>query len=196
MPADAADIGISLGTRLVGRYLAEPLKVDGKTVAKRGDLVTEELGAKIDDAKVEELKIMSVLSATTVRGIPQKSYGIDPATGNLVAENHPIGVIAAQSIGEPGTQLSLDSKHRAGAVIEDDQAQGLNRVDELFEARSPKSQAFLSDIAGTVRLWEEGDHYVVQVSGNDQKQTVLEIGGRAPQVKSGTEVSIGDIVAR
>ena len=192
---DAVEIGITLGARLQGRYLAEDLKIDGKKVAKRGDLVTPAVGQKIDENGLETVKIMSVLSATTVRGIPRKSYGLDPANGNLVVNSHPIGVIAAQSIGEPGTQLSLDSKHRAGAVIEDDAAQGLTRVEELFEVRTPKSQAFLSDIAGSVRVWEEGDHYVIQVSGNEQAQTVLEIGGRVPQIKSGTEVSIGDVVA-
>ena len=189
--SDATELNISLGERLVGRYLAE--NIIG--VAKRGDLITEEVAKKIDEKDPESIKIMSVLSATTVRGIPRKSYGIDPSNGNLVVSNHPIGVIAAQSIGEPGTQLSLDSKHRAGAVVEDDAAQGLNRVEELFEARTPKGQAYISDIDGTVRVWEEGEQYIVQVSGNDQAQTVLEVGGRTVQVASGTEVAIGDVVA-
>lgn len=189
--SDAGDLNITLGARVTGRYLAE----DISGVAKRGDLVTEKVAEEIDKVDPDTIKIMSVLSATTVRGIPRKSYGIDPANGELVVANHPIGVIAAQSIGEPGTQLSLDSKHRAGAVIEDDAAQGLNRVEELFEVRTPKGQAYISDIEGTVRVWEEGEHYVVQISGNDQEQTVLEIGGRVVQVTKGTEVAIGDIVA-
>jgi DNA-directed RNA polymerase subunit beta' len=189
--SDAAELGITLGQRLIGRYLAE----DVSGVAKRGDLVTDEVAKQIDEKDLESVKIMSVISATTVRGIPQKSYGIDPANGNLVVENHPIGVIAAQSIGEPGTQLSLDSKHRAGSVVEDDAAQGLNRVEELFEVRAPKGQAYISDIEGTVRLWEEGDQYIVQIAGNDQKQTALEIGGRTVQVGAGTEVAIGDVLA-
>ena len=74
--------------------------------------------------------------ALSVRGVPQESYGLDPATGELVAAHAPIGVIAAQSIGEPGTQLSLDSKHRSGAVLADDTAQGLSRVEELFEVKN------------------------------------------------------------
>lgn len=189
--SDASELGITLGSRIIGRYLAE----DIGNVAKRGDLVTEEVAKKIDELDLSTIKIMSVLSATTVRGIPRKSYGIDPANGNLVVTNHPIGVIAAQSIGEPGTQLSLDSKHRAGAVVEDDAAQGLNRVEELFEVRSPKGQAYISDIEGTVRVWEEGEQYIVQVTGSDQKETILEIGGRTVQVASGTEVAIGDVIA-
>ncbi len=191
---DAAELGITLGTRLLGRYLAETLKIEGKMIARRGDLITTDIAGKIDLAELETVKIMSVLSTSLVRGIPRKSYGLDPANGQLVVSDHPIGVIAAQSIGEPGTQLSLDSKHRI-SVVEDRSASGLTRIEELFEARTPKGQAYLTDIAGKVKIWEEGDNYVVQVTGKDQKQTVLEIGGRVPQVKAGTEVSIGDVVA-
>ncbi len=87
-----------------------------------------------------------------------------------MADNHPIGVIAAQSIGEPGTQLSLDSKHRSGGAIADDTAQGLSRIEELFEVRAPKGQAYLTEIAGTANAWEEGDHYVVQVTADDKAE--------------------------
>lgn len=187
---DAEEIGLTLGQRLYGRYLAEDVAKD----AKRGDLITQEVSDKIDELNLESVKIMSVLTSTTVRGISQKSYGLDPSNGLIVAQNHPIGVIAAQSIGEPGTQLSLDSKHRVSAV-EDNAAQGLARIEELFEVRSPYGQAYISDIGGTVHLWEEDDHYVIQVTGDEQKQTVLEYGGRTPQVKNGTEVAIGDVVA-
>src|SRR5213078_321062 len=102
--------------------------VDIEGYIKRGEFFTAKVAAAIDaDTKIDGVKIMSVLSCTAVRGVPQKSYGFDPATGDLVAGHHPIGVIAAQSIGEPGTQLSLDSKHRSGAVLADDTAQGLSR---------------------------------------------------------------------
>jgi DNA-directed RNA polymerase subunit beta' len=125
------------------------------------------------------MKIMSVLSCTSVRGVGQKSYGIDLATGKLVAADYPIGVIAAQSIGEPGTQLSLDSKHRAGAVTSGDVTQGLTRVEELLEVRTPKGQAFLSDISGSVTAWEEGDHYIVEVTAKKQKPIELMLGERS-----------------
>ena len=122
---DAAELGITLGTRLLGRYLAETLKIEGKMIARRGDLITTDIAGKIDLAELETVKIMSVLSTSLVRGIPRKSYGLDPANGQLVVSDHPIGVIAAQSIGEPGTQLSLDSKHRI-SVVEDRSASGTN----------------------------------------------------------------------
>lgn len=190
--ADAAEIGVSYATRLEGRYAAAEVK----GFVKRGDLFTKQIAEKIEaDEKIDGVKIMSVLSATSVHGVPQKSYGVDPATGLMVAGHHPIGVIAAQSIGEPGTQLSLDSKHRSGAVLADDTAQGLSRIEELFEVRSPKGMAYLTDIAGVANTWEEGDHYVVQVTANNQESVTYELGDRKAKVKTGTEVAIGDVIA-
>ena len=190
--ADANEIGVDYSTRLDGRYAAQ----DVAGYVKRGELITKETAEAIEkDEKIDGVKIMSVLSATSVHGVPQKSYGIDPATGNMVVSHHPIGVIAAQSIGEPGTQLSLDSKHRSGAVVADDTAQGLSRVEELFEVRTPKGQAYLTDIAGTANVWEEGDHYIIQVTANDKENVILEIGERKVKIKSGTDVAIGDVVA-
>lgn len=189
---DAKEVGVGYGARLEGRYVA----ADVKDYIKAGEAITKEVADKIDaDETVDNVKIYSVLSATNVRGVPSKSYGIDPATGLLVADHNPIGVIAAQSIGEPGTQLSLDSKHRSGAVLADDTAQGLNRVEELLEARQPKGQAYLTEISGTVTTWEEGDHYVVQVAADAEEQIVLDLEGRTVQVKSGSDVAIGDVLA-
>jgi DNA-directed RNA polymerase subunit beta' len=190
--ADANEIGVDYASRLEGRYAAQ----DVAGLFKRGDLITKEAAETIEkDEKIDGVKIMSVLSATTVHGVPQKSYGIDPATGQMVASHHPIGVIAAQSIGEPGTQLSLDSKHRSGAVIGDDSAQGLSRIEELFEVRTPKGQAYITDIAGTANVWEEGDHYIIQVTASDKENVILEIGERKVKIKSGSDVAIGDVVA-
>lgn len=189
---DAKDVGISYASRLEGRYAAE----DVKDYVKAGEAITKEIAEAIEaDESIDSVKIYSVLSATNVRGVPRKSYGIDPATGELVADHNPIGVIAAQSIGEPGTQLSLDSKHRSGAVVADDTAQGLNRVEELLEARAPKGQAYLTEISGTVRTWEEGEHYIVQVTADADEQVALNLEGRTVQVKNGSEVAIGDVLA-
>jgi DNA-directed RNA polymerase subunit beta' len=189
---DAQEIGVSYSSRLTGRYLAENLKGYGKT----GELISEKMAADIEaDDKVDGVKIMSTLSSSSVRGVPQKSYGVDPATGELVADHHPIGVIAAQSIGEPGTQLSLDSKHRSGALIADDTAQGLSRIEELFEARTPKGMAYLTEIAGTTSVWEEGDHYVVAIAADAKADITLDLGERKANVADGSDVQIGDVVA-
>jgi DNA-directed RNA polymerase subunit beta' len=190
--ADADEIGVSYASRLEGRFAAQNVK--GHT--KRGDLITKQTAEAIEaDEAIDNIRIMSVLSATSVHGVPQKSYGIDPATGQTVAHHHPIGVIAAQSIGEPGTQLSLDSKHRSGAVVADDTAQGLSRVEELFEIRTPKGQAYLTDIAGVANVWEEGDHYVVQVTAKEKENLTFKLGDRIAKIRSGSDVAIGDVVA-
>ncbi len=189
---DAEIIGVSYGSRLEGRYAAE----DVKGHLKAGELFTKEIAEAIDaDTSIDGVKIMSALSASSVHGVPQKSYGIDPATGLLVSAHNPIGVIAAQSIGEPGTQLSLDSKHRSGALVADDTAQGLTRIEELFEARSPKGQAFLTEIDGIVRVWEEGNQYIVTVTAKDADVVEFELDGRKAKVATGSDVAAGDVVA-
>jgi len=189
--ADAAEIGVSYGSRLLGRFLA----TDVKGHAKAGELVTVALAAAIDaDEKVDNVRIKSVLSVQSVRGIPRESYGIDPATGQLVSSYHPAGVIAAQSIGEPGTQLTLKTFH-SGGVAGEDITTGLPRVEELFEVRTPKGQAYLADISGTVNVWEEGDHYVVQITAKDKEKLELPLDGRLAKIKSGSDVQIGDVIA-
>ncbi len=190
--SDAEEIGVSYASRLEGRFAAEKVG----SLLKRGDLITKETAEKIEsDKSLDGIKIMSALSATSVKGVPQKSYGIDPATGELVANHHPVGVIAAQSIGEPGTQLTLRTFHGGGTAAADDITQGLPRVEELFETRTPKGQAYLTEIDGTVTAWEEGDHYIVQVTSNAKDVTELEIGDRVVQVASGSDVAIGDVLA-
>ncbi len=190
--SDAAAIGVSYASRLEGRFAAE----DVAGHIKAGEVFTKAIAEAIDaDEKLDGIKIMSALSATNVHGVPQKSYGVDPATGLLVDSHNPIGVIAAQSIGEPGTQLSLDSKHRSGALVADDTAQGLSRVEELFEARTPKGQAYLTDISGIANVWEEANQYIVQVTADDQEVVELKFGGRVVKIASGSDVAVGDVVA-
>jgi DNA-directed RNA polymerase subunit beta' len=189
--ADAEEIGVSYASRLNGRFAAENI---AKHV-KRGELITPEIAAAIEkDEALDGVKIMSALSSTSVRGVGQKSYGIDPATGMVVAEHHPIGVIAAQSIGEPGTQLTLKTFH-SGGVAGEDITTGLPRVEELFEVRTPKGQAFLADITGVVNTWDEGDHYVVQLTADEGSKVELALKGRTVQIKGGSDVAIGDVVA-
>src|SRR5579862_6013484 len=190
---DAEFVGVPFSARLEGRFAAETVKKH----AKAGELITAEAAKAIEEDKsVGSVRIMSVLSCTNARGVSQKSYGVDLATGEVVAKNYPIGVIAAQSIGEPGSQLSLDSKHRAGAVTAgDDVTQGLTRVEEILEVRTPKGQAYLTDLAGKVNAWEEGDQYIVQVTAQEQKPIELALAGRTAQIKDGDEVNIGDVIA-
>lgn len=189
--SDAETIGIPYTLRLEGRFAAEDI---GKIV-KQGELITAETAKLIDEDKsLDRVRIMSALSSTSVHGVPQKSYGVDPATSEIVKANYPVGVIAAQSIGEPGTQLTLKTFH-SGGVAGEDITSGLPRVEELFEVRIPKGQAFLSDIAGTVAAWEEGEQYIVQVTADDDGRVELSLKGKKIQIQSGEEVSIGDVIA-
>ncbi len=189
--SDAEEIGVTYASRLTGRYAAEKVS----DIVKKGHLITDELAQKIDaDSKIDGVKIMSALSCTSARGVSRKSYGIDPATGEIVAEHHPIGIIAAQSIGEPGTQLTLKTFH-SGGVAGEDITTGLPRVEELFEVRTPKGQAYLADIDGSVNVWEEPDRYVVQINANEDAQVTLQLKGRTPRIAGGSDVAIGDVVA-
>ena len=190
--SDSEEIGVSYGSRLEGRFAA----TDVKGHVKAGELIDKKIADAIDaDEAVDGVRIKSVLSVATARGIPAKCYGIDPATGRLVADAHPIGVIAAQSIGEPGTQLTLRTFHSGGSAAADDITQGLPRVEELFEVRTPKGQAYLSDVTGLASVWEEGDKYIVQLT-SDQAETIkLKLDGRKPKVGSGSDIAIGDVIA-
>ncbi len=189
--ADAEEIGVSYANRLEGRFTAEKI---GDHV-KKGHLITADIAKAIDeDKKLDGVRIMSVLSCTSVRGVTPKSYGLDPATGELVAQHHPVGVIAAQSIGEPGTQLTLRTFH-SGGVAGEDITTGLPRVEELFEVRTPKGQAYMAEVDGVVATWEEGDHYVVQITSKDSKKVELALDGRKPQVAKNATVAIGDVLA-
>lgn len=190
--ADAQEIGTSYAIRLEGRFSAEKIG----SIVKRGELITREKAQQIDEDKsLDGVKIMSALSALSAKGVPRKSYGLDPATGQLVSGHHPIGVIAAQSIGEPGTQLTLRSYHGGGSAAADDITQGLPRVEELFEVRTPKGQAYLADISGTVNSHEEGDHYVVEIIAKADEPVEYPLTGRKSHIKTNTEVNVGDVIA-
>jgi len=182
---------VEFGSRLYGRYL----KNDIPGHLKAGELVTQAIAEGIQaDATINDATIMSVLTATTLRGVPRKSYGMDLATGQLVADAQPVGVIAAQSVGEPGTQLTLNTFH-AGGAAGSDITQGLPRVDELFEARNPKGEAYLTEVAGLAQLWEDGEKYIVQVTPEKGRVERLKLADQIVRVKSGTDVIAGDVLA-
>lgn len=190
--SETEDTMINFADRIAGRYAAE----DIADYVKKGNLITLDDAANIqNDESISEVKIMSVLSTPELNGIPQKSYGIDMSTGFLVSTAEPIGVIAAQSVGEPGTQLTLDTKHSSG-VGGDDIAQGLPRVDELFEARAPKGEAILAECAGRVSISEKDDKYVVEVTPTSGKtETIALTDGQIKKVKDGSVIKTGDILA-
>lgn len=159
--SESEETMISFGDRLYGRFTAEA--VPGYIEADQ--LITREIADVIEkDEAIKEVKIQSILSTPDLAGIPQKSYGIDMATGLLVAPAEPVGVIAAQSVGEPGTQLTLNTFHSSGVAGSGTISQGLPRVEELLEARSPKGQAYMTEISGIVDIWEDGNMNIVQIT--------------------------------
>jgi DNA-directed RNA polymerase subunit beta' len=182
---------ISFANRLFGRFTAEAI---GKHVAA-DQLITRAIADAIEaDDSIKSVKIQSVLSTKNLRGIPRKSYGIDMSTQTLVDVAQPVGVIAAQSVGEPGTQLTLKTFH-SGGVAGGDITQGLPRVEELFEARTPKGQAFMTEVTGTVDTWEDGKKYIVQVTPEAGHVERIPLGGRTMTVKAGSNVKVGDVLA-
>lgn len=183
---------IDFGNRLYGRYTKDA--VPGHIGAD--ELITRKIADSIEaDENITEVKIQSILSAKNLNGIPRKSYGIDMATGNLIAQAEPVGVIAAQSVGEPGTQLTLKTFHNSG-VAGGDITTGLPRVEELFEARTPKGQAYISEVGGVVDVWEDGRKYIVQVTPSSGKVDRLPLEGRVAALQAGSEVKTGDVIAQ
>lgn len=189
--SETEDTMIDFSNRLFGRYTAEDIPGH----IGKNELITREIANEIeDDNSIEAVKIQSVLSTKNLRGIPRRSYGIDMSTGNLVDAAQPVGVIAAQSVGEPGTQLTLKTFHASG-VAGGDITQGLPRVEELFEARTPKGQAYMTEISGLVDTWEDGKKYIVQVTPDSGKVERLELEGRKVVIKSGSSIQVGDVLA-
>ena len=139
--------------RISGRYTAKDIKDDkGKVVLKAGELMDEEKVKMLKTKNISTVCIRSVLSCQMHKGICAKCYGWDLAYNKAVKIGSTVGVIAAQSIGEPGTQLTMRTFHTGGVAGQDDITQGLPRVEEIFEARSPKKKALISDVAGKVKI--------------------------------------------
>ena len=145
-----------LKERLVGRYLMEDLRDPntGDLIMSHNKLMNEIDAQKVVDSGVEKVKIRSVLNCKAKHGVCAKCYGANLANGNLVAVGEAVGVIAAQSIGEPGTQLTMRTFHTGGIASAEDITQGLPRVEELFESRRPKNASIIARISGTVRMEE------------------------------------------
>ena len=195
-----------LAERLEGRYLVEDL-VDEKT----GELIqsAEDMMSKEDAARVEkyvkdhtpegeraEIRIRSLLTCHAHHGVCMKCYGKNLATGGSVTVGEAVGIIAAQSIGEPGTQLTMRTFHTGGVASAADITQGLPRVEELFEARKPKTLAILSEIDGTVSIQEiKKSKYVVVTNADEglEKQYLIPYGLRLRQrIQDGAHVDKGE----
>ena len=156
----------SVYERILGRFTAQKI-INPETkelIINKGEMITENIVAKIKKAGIKTMEIRSVLTCKTVNGVCQKCYGRNLATGNLVETGEAVGIMAAQSIGEPGTQLTMRTFHTGGVAGGDDITQGLPRVEELFEARIPKSKATIAEISGKViNIDEQNGKYKITV---------------------------------
>ena len=164
---DEEDLGGSFASRIVGRTSLENIKTekDGKeTLVKKGDLIDRHAAEKIDKSGIKKIKVRSSISCEAKEGICQKCYGYDLARNELVELGEAVGIVTAQAIGEPATQLTLRTFHAGGVAGAQDITQGLPRVEEIFEARSPKGVAAISEVEGRVKdVVKQGTQQVIQI---------------------------------
>ena len=180
--------------RIVGRYTIDPIvnPITGEVIVEADSMILEEQAEKIVAAGIEEVEIRTVLNCKTRHGVCSKCYGRNLATGKEVNIGEAIGIIAAQSIGEPGTQLTMRTFH-TGGVAGGDITQGLPRVEELFEARKPKGLAVIAEIDGRVEIDETGKRKEIIVVPNEGEKQVYSIAYNSRlRVKEGQMVKAGD----
>ncbi|MGE5584183.1 MAG: DNA-directed RNA polymerase subunit beta' [Bacillota bacterium] len=188
------DVVETFRERVVGRVAAEDVvhPETGEVLVKAGEEIVEEQAKAMELAGIEEAKVRSPLTCRTRYGVCVKCYGRNLATGRMVEVGEAVGIIAAQSIGEPGTQLTMRTFH-TGGVAGDDITHGLPRVEELFEARKPKGQAIISEVDGVVRVTEtKGTRKViVRTDQGEEKAYTVPYGARL-EVKDGDRIYAGD----
>jgi DNA-directed RNA polymerase subunit beta' len=182
-----------LQERIEGRYLAEDIFDDeGNMLYIKNTYINDDIAKRIVETGKKKVKIRSALTCESVRGVCAKCYGKNLATGDVISTGEAVGVIAAQSIGEPGTQLTMRTFH-SGGIAGGDITQGLPRVEELFEARKPKGVAMVTEIAGTVTIGENGNNKEVIVTSDDKytEKYLIPFGMRLV-VHNGDRVEAGD----
>jgi DNA-directed RNA polymerase subunit beta' len=188
------DVIEPLSERIAGRVTAAPV-IDprtGEELVPANTMIDENLALRIEEAGIEEIRIRSVLTCESRYGVCARCYGRNLATGGMVEVGEAVGIIAAQSIGEPGTQLTMRTFH-TGGVAQEDITAGLPRVEELFEARKPKGQAVISELSGTVRVEEEKGTRKVTIVADDGSEASYAVSFAARlRVQPGDRIEAGD----
>jgi len=159
------EAGYKFSSAIWGRILAEDVKdAKGNIIMKKGEMISRAKAEELEKMGIEEVKVRSPLTCKSRYGICQKCYGWDLARNELIKVGEAVGIIAAQAIGEPGTQLTLSTKHTGGVSTALDITQGLPRVEELLEARPPKGEAIISEVNGEIiAIEEEGNERVIKI---------------------------------
>ncbi|MDW4344030.1 DNA-directed RNA polymerase subunit beta' [Staphylococcus saprophyticus] len=183
--------------RIEGRYSKETIRhpETNEVIVNPDELVTAEIAKKITDAGIEEMYIRSAFTCNTRHGVCEKCYGKNLATGEKVEVGEAVGTIAAQSIGEPGTQLTMRTFH-TGGVAGSDITQGLPRIQEIFEARNPKGQAVITEIEGVVddiKLAKDRQQEIV-IKGANETKSYLASGTSRLKVEVGQSVERGEVL--
>ena len=191
---DGNQIIEDLKERLIGRYLIEDLKDPntGDVMVDTETMITSQIADKIVASGIEKVKVRSVLGCRAKHGVCQKCYGMGLARREKVNIGEAVGVIAAQSIGEPGTQLTMRTIHSGGVAGVADITQGLPRVEELFEARKPKGLAIIAEIDGKVSIKEDKKKKEVIVTSKDDSKTYTIPFGSKLKVLDGDDIEAGD----
>jgi DNA-directed RNA polymerase subunit beta' len=191
---DGNEVIEKLKDRLIGRYASSDIlhPETGGILVKRNELITQKSASNIVKLGIKKVPIRSVLTCRSKYGVCTKCYGVNLATGDPVHIGEAVGIIAAQSIGEPGTQLTMRTFH-TGGVAGDDITQGLPRVEELFEARKPKGLAIISEITGVVKIADQRKKKDVIVTADDGETRTYSIPyGSRLRVADGETVEAGD----
>jgi len=191
---DGDEVIEPLHERIVGRIAAEDLMdpATNELIVGFNEEITEVIAKRIVEAGFEKVKVRSVLTCRTRHGVCAHCYGRNLATGRIADVGEAVGIIAAQSIGEPGTQLTMRTFH-TGGVAGDDITQGLPRVEELFEARKPKGQAIITEVSGTVKIVEVKGIRRVSIQTEDGEEHLYQIPyGARLKVRDGSQVEAGD----
>jgi len=188
----------TLAKRVVGRFTLEDIMEAGgkKVLVKAGEMITPDKFQILKDLDLPSLRVRSILGCKTKRGVCQKCYGMDLATNKLVDIGQAVGIVAAQSIGEPGTQLTLRTFHTGGVASGGDITQGLPRVEELLENRAVKFEALLSEVAGKVKIGEENGLKKITIAYEQDVNNKYELTeGAKIKVKDGATVKRGAALA-
>ncbi len=188
----------TLEERLIGRFLLHPAvsPETGEVICDNDHMMTKEDAKRIVDAGIKEIEIRSILTCHSHHGVCQKCYGSNLATNKPVTVGEAVGIVAAQSIGEPGTQLTMRTFHTGGIASTEDITQGLPRVEELFEARRPKRCGLIAKISGRVRLVEEKKSNVIVINNEEtmeEEKIVIPYGSRT-LVNDGDYVEAGQLL--
>ena len=182
-----------LHERLVGRYPLKDIKdpTTKEIIVDKDTMITDAIAEKIVAAGIDRVQVRSVIGCRTKHGVCSKCYGMGLATRQEVNIGEAVGIIAAQSIGEPGTQLTMRTIHSGGVAGVADITQGLPRVEELFEARKPKGLAIISEIDGKVSISDDKTRKEVTITGKDDAKTYTIPFGSKLRVREGDEVKAG-----